>query len=309
MIIRKRTRGISAAVVLLVGMVVLLVGATVAYLALGSNRNPGVADTMILATTQSSYNSSSVVQQYSSQSTATSGNGSVASSQSTSGNSSSILVQIPVTYTSANSSSGLMLSLSLAGFSNGTLGVSVEESNVRDAFNNVSAAQDWPYSQTALQSSGCYCSNAGILPMGFAVFKGYLTSADYASAQALTVCNSSIPDASCSAGSGAAPTSYGFIPDSDAAAVYDPQLVGQYDMQASASVDGFWSGSSSSAQFTPFPAGNYTVIAGDEWGQLLVLHFGIVTPSGTQPSNESPIPLTASLPTRAAEPLPDPTRG
>jgi hypothetical protein len=38
---------------------------------------------------------------------------------------------------------------------------------------------------------------------------------------------------------------------------------------------GYWTGNSPSAAFTNFESGIYTVVAGDEWGALVFVHFTV----------------------------------
>lgn len=42
-------------------------------------------------------------------------------------------------------------------------------------------------------------------------------------------------------------------------------------VDASIAANGYWSGDS----FTSFPSGVYTVVAGDEWGGIAILHFTV----------------------------------
>ncbi len=43
---------------------------------------------------------------------------------------------------------------------------------------------------------------------------------------------------------------------------------------------GYWSGQSSAnemSSFAPFALGTYTVLAGDQWGQVVILHFRVTS--------------------------------
>ena len=285
--------GIAASLVVLAVIVVAVAGAATAYVTLDVNGSSTVTTASSTTTYLPPVNVTT--QQGTTQSSTSDSNTSAASVQTVQQNATDPF-QIPVSYASVNSSMGLGLSLQLSGFPNGTLKITATESNTMNAFNNVSAAQDWPYSQGVLQSySSAYGSSSNILlPMGVAIFSGYLDAGDYASAQPLTLCNDAIQGTSCTA-SGPTPTSYGYSPASDYAAVYAPQFVGNYATQLETLTSGSWTGGSTSPQFTAFPLGNYTVIAGDEWGQLLILHFGVVTVHGSSSQPYSPLVGTARL--------------
>jgi len=47
-------------------------------------------------------------------------------------------------------------------------------------------------------------------------------------------------------------------------------------MTAKVTASGFWAGSRPNATFSNFIPGSYTVVGGDEWGALVILHFTIV---------------------------------
>jgi hypothetical protein len=276
--------GIAGSSIFLVVIAIVLLGAGIVYIGLsGGNDASTTQSTSEDTTSVTNSTASSQWVTTSSSSSASTGNG---TSSSTSADNSPGLIQIPMSSTStSDSSTGLELSLNLTGFSNGTLRVSAEEYNPRSTTDNVSAADEWSYSQQALQGYSGSCSNA-VLPVGIAVFKGFYVSNSFASAEALTIFNGATPGTSCSAtsssGTPSAVTSYGFSPSSNFASVYTSQgLLRGYTIQLSDWTSGSWTGigTSSSPQFTPFPNGNYTVVAGDEWGQVVLLHFGVVRPS------------------------------
>lgn len=177
---------------------------------------------------------------------------------------------------------GLNLTLSAVGFYNGTLAIHAYVTNFRSVANNLTAAADWPYPAGQMRSYSGDCSDA-VLPLGITILKGDFDSGNYASAQALELYNSAVPGTSCSTQT-LNPTSYGFGPMNNYAAVYAPQFTGNYATDIEILTSGSWTttGSASAAQFTRFSAGNYTLIAGDEWGQLALLHFSVVmTSSGS----------------------------
>jgi hypothetical protein len=291
----RRVNGIAGPSIFLAALVIILVGAGIAYFSLSSGSgqaSTGQNTTLGITTTLS--NSTTGAQGTSSQSSSTiADNGTETSTEQAATGP----LQIPVSSASAsNSSIDLRLDLNLVGFPNGTLRISADEYNTQNTIVNISAAADWPYSQTTLQSYNGSCSNA-ILPLGIAVFQGYFVSSDLPSAQAATIYDGSSAGTSCTtSGNSTAttPTQFVFYSLGDSAAVYTSKgFMGNYNVQLSVWTSGSWTSSASTMTFNPFPNGNYTVMAGDEWGQLVLLHFGVVHSSSPQTS-AFPINLGAS---------------
>jgi hypothetical protein len=52
-------------------------------------------------------------------------------------------------------------------------------------------------------------------------------------------------------------------------------------ISAGDSYTGYWTGSLATAAFHPFPPGVYTVLAEDEWGDVVLLHFTVNSSSST----------------------------
>lgn len=210
--------------------------------------------------------------------------GNVGSSQTSSTSSASITTSMPTTTaTSAGSTStsakspatGLELSLSLNGSSvsdGGDINATVVEVNTLTTTDNVSASRDWPIGSLAVGPCGQLNS-----PVGIAVLSGNYDAANVSSGVALQIYNPAVY---------ACPVvlsgidGFLFQPSSDNATVYGSCGSGAcFNETASAtlSVTGYWTGGPST--FTNFPSGVYTVVAGDEWGGLAILHF-MVTGSG-----------------------------
>ncbi len=203
-------------------------------------------------------------------------------------NATSAVFQIPTPSGSdTDTSLAISLQLSLAP-SNGSLGeIVIREDllNVLNTRNNVSAKQDWLYSPNYLNPFDP-CGPPG--PLGFAVFQGYYDRSNYSSATALTLYNSSIPFF-CTTNIFPI-TYYLFNASSDVASSYTsngPQYPSGegFPLAVSYSTGGYWTGGyfQSSSEFHYFPRGTYTVIATDEWGQLVILHFDVVSPVITWP--------------------------
>jgi hypothetical protein len=132
----------------------------------------------------------------------------------------------------------------------------------------VSAAHDWPIG--GLASGPCGPLN---IPVGIAVLSGYYDAANVTSGKALQVYNPGVY--ACPAIISGI-TSYLFQPSSDNATVYgscQPSACFNETVSATVSVTGYWTGGPST--FTSFPSGVYTVVAGDEWGGLAILHFTV----------------------------------
>ena len=190
----------------------------------------------------------------------------------TSGTSASSTASSAATSTNAKSpGSGLELSLTLNSSSISTgeeITATAVDVNTMTTADNLSAAKDWPVGNLAVGPCGQLNS-----PVGIAVLSGYYNAANVSSGKALQIYNPAVY---------ACPAilsgidGYLFQPSSDDATVYGS--CGQaacFNETASAtiSVGGFWTAGPST--FTSFPSGVYTVVAGDEWGGVAVLHFAM----------------------------------
>jgi hypothetical protein len=173
----------------------------------------------------------------------------------------------------SNSVSGLSLSLSLdsATYEQGqSVNITVDEVNTLTKTNNVSAAGNWP-------SPGLSVGPCGTLnyPFGIAIFQGYHTVGDLSSLTPLKLDN---PNAVYNCPMILAEIStYAFQPSGDSADVFqlggvEPVLTEQMNVQMHPT--GYWTGNPNGI-LTGFAPGVYTVVAGDEWGALVILHFTV----------------------------------
>ena len=178
-----------------------------------------------------------------------------------------------VNYAASNSVSSLSLSLSLdsATYAPGqTVNIAVDEINTLKKTNSVSAAGNWAF--PGLSVGPCGTLN---YPFGIAIFQGYYTAGDLKSITPLKLDN---PDAAYPCPLILADIStYSFQSSGDTAEVFqlggvDPVLTEA--MNAQIHPAGYWTGSPNGA-LTNFVPGVYTVVAGDEWGALVVLHFTV----------------------------------
>jgi hypothetical protein len=210
---------------------------------------------------------------------------------------------IPVTSSSSlNSSTGLRLNLSLHANSNGTLTVAFDEFNTLDHVNNVTASGKWSFGGTGTNVSLWAQEGCGpFLPAGYEVLRGNYGQNNFTEGTPLTL-TAQLVGLFCIAND---PTPYyAFQPLSDVAGTYQyrniPSLAGIYNVTIDSSYasaggwSGFWTGSTSQGGagnvvggncpdanstsgcplvLNPFPLGPYTVVAADEWGQVVVLHF------------------------------------
>ncbi|MGA2572976.1 MAG: hypothetical protein ABSF36_02060 [Candidatus Methanomethylicaceae archaeon] len=71
--------------------------------------------------------------------------------------------------------------------------------------------------------------------------------------------------------------SYTFQPISDMASVNAPYPNFNLSMVSSVTASGYWTGGLlGHTEFSNFSSGIYTVAGGDEWGQLILLHFVVI---------------------------------
>lgn len=189
--------------------------------------------------------------------------------------------QIPnSTVSSLNSTLGLDLQLFVAP-SNGTFGldISAEVLNARDVSNNVTDEDLWWYSSSALNPF-TDCGSPG--SVGFGIFRGYFNLTNTSIPATLPLYNNSGTTTwVCSTSGYGYPHSFSFLPQSDEAELIDTsgQSVGSEIISIYDTVDGYWY--NGGPTFQQFPAGNYTIIAADEWGQVAFLHFTVVPPSSS----------------------------
>lgn len=202
--------------------------------------------------------------------------------------SSTIYKPFPLSGESTNASLGLQLELALNSsllLSRGGVDLNVTVSNILNAPNNVTSSKAWPVSDLALGPCGTVN-----YPMGVGIFHGYYSQNNISSAGKLL----SIYDP----GEYMCPMilsniySYQFKPHSDSSQVMGSCSSGtcfEITTTSEAEAGGFWN---SARNYTSFPSGTYTVVAGDEWGQMVILHFvvdsvstlTINTASSTKPS-------------------------
>jgi hypothetical protein len=183
-------------------------------------------------------------------------------------------IQIPVASAStSNSSLGvqLVLQLSTSGPSGGNLTIRLGAVNLRNSTNVVPYADKWAYDPGSISwSDGCALPG----PLAFGVFNGNLTATGYKDAQSLALFNTNIMR-SCTET---------LVPTS---------LTPLGNKTVGSSTGGYWTGgyeSSTLGAFTTFPPGTYSVMAEDEWGQILLLQFAVTGTTTTTTTEQSTTP-------------------
>ena len=174
---------------------------------------------------------------------------------------------------SSQSANGLELSLSLDAATYQLyqdVSIVIDEKNTLSKTNRVSTSNKRPLS--GLNLGPC---NQGS-PFGVAVFSGYYSSADVLKGTPLIIFD---PNGvyHCPAFSWAEGAVYEFKPLSDNATVVGSCVPPcSYDLQINQELQlsHYWTGSYP-ATINSFNPGVYTVVAGDEWGALVVLHFTV----------------------------------
>ncbi len=175
------------------------------------------------------------------------------------------------TNTTSKSVKGLSLSLTLNSttFQPGQeISVIIDEQNTLATVNNVSTSNRWPLRGLSLGPCG-----ALNYPFGVAIFQGYYTPSNVSSATPLQLYK---PDIYFCPVILAEINSYAFQPSSDIANVFgscDPNpCFSDFKISSEVTVMGYWT---NGQEATPsnFTSGVYTVVGGDEWGTIAVLHF------------------------------------
>ena len=176
---------------------------------------------------------------------------------------------------SSKSVNGLELSLSLDSktYQSGQqVGIYIDEKNTLSKTNTITASAKWPI-------SGLGVGPCGVLnyPFGIVIFKGSYTAAYISSGVPLQIyepniyhCPMILTDIS----------SYVFQPLSDNAAVFQmsestASFTAGMNAEFEPAPTGYWASNEVGAAFTNFEPGVYTIVAGDEWGALAVVHFTV----------------------------------
>jgi rhodanese-related sulfurtransferase len=144
------------------------------------------------------------------------------------------------------------------------LQINVSEYNTLSTTNNVAAGTHWGVSGLTIGA----CPNINVMPFGVAVFQGKYNAQNVSQGTPLELF-AAVPCAQLIR----LITGYDFLPNSSNAAIMPGGDLGSpTPMSASESVNGTYA---QGFQLTPFAAGTYTVVAGDEWGDLEFLYVSV----------------------------------
>jgi hypothetical protein len=164
---------------------------------------------------------------------------------------------------SSKSASGLSLSLSLDSTTyqpRQQVTIVIDETNTLSKTNRVYTADKWPL--TGLSVSPCGTLN---YPFGVAIFQGNYTTANVSSAMPLTLFYPGELHGCPMILSGI--SSYVFQSLNDVAAIYQISNTEPFIEKINTEVQ--------TNGLTDADSGVYTVVAGDEWGNMVVLHFTV----------------------------------
>jgi len=183
---------------------------------------------------------------------------------------------IGINTSSIKSANGLSLTLSLDAktYQQGQkVNITIDEKNTLFKTNNVPVSGNWPMDELTL-AGPC---NVIPYPFGIAILPGYYTSADYRKAIQLKLykpdtyigCINPIPSDF---------SIYNFKQQSDVATMSsesNPQLISTIPLYVPITLTNYWTGAYPAAVQHNFDPGVYTIVAGDEWGALVILHFTV----------------------------------
>jgi hypothetical protein len=172
---------------------------------------------------------------------------------------------------SSASANGLILFLALDSTTyqlGQEVSIAVDERNTLSTMNNVSATDKLPS-----EFMSGFTNEPSPLPFGIAVFKGNYALSNYSNATPLIIRDPSEVYIGITV---VTPTSYSFQPLSDTAILNggNYNFVNGLKLQYEIGVNGYWLNIASTTS-TNFEAGVYTVVAGDEWGALVLVHFTV----------------------------------
>ena len=187
---------------------------------------------------------------------------------------------LPTSAETTNSTLGLKLSLSVNSTSvrsGSNINVTVTITNVLKSMNNVSGKWDWANQIVANSSASTFpCPHWD----NFVIVNGYYSESNISTASPLWL----IPPHESLACPYLNWTSYLFKPQSYNATVF-PNGYYPYNLTTKALVQGYYTTPqgyvlpNKNLPPPPFPTGIYTIAAGDEWGQMVILHIVVVSSS------------------------------
>jgi hypothetical protein len=147
----------------------------------------------------------------------------------------------------------------------------ITESNTLSKMNKLDISAKWPMSGLSLG----ICGTDGY-PFGVIVFQGSYTTSNLSSATPLELYDPNTYVVGCMPPVSNV-TAYAFNPSSDIATLDGDATNGSTTFEMSAEVIGGinWVGNPPNAVQQYFEPGVYTVVGGDEWGNMVILHFTV----------------------------------
>jgi hypothetical protein len=175
---------------------------------------------------------------------------------------------------SSKSANGLSLSLSLDAKTykpGDTINMVISETNTLSKMNNILVSDKWPVSGLSVDLCGTES-----FPFGVVVMQGDYTTDDISTAIPLILYNPNMI-VQCYIPPVLNVKAYDFKPSSDIATINGstPNQTATIEMSTKISMWSYWAGSPPNAVQHNYDPGDYTVVAGDEWGNLLIVHFTV----------------------------------
>lgn len=152
--------------------------------------------------------------------------------------------------------------------------ITINEKTILPIENKIHAADEWPVHGLTLTPCGTLN-----YPFGISILQGYYDAKGVAAITPLQLFDPNVAYHCPMILAGI--VSYDFQPVSNIALIrtsWDSEpgaIKMSINMTTKVTSAGFWTGSRSSATFSNFTPGIYTVVGGDEWGALVILHFTI----------------------------------
>jgi hypothetical protein len=182
-------------------------------------------------------------------------------------------VSVGVNTAAVTGANGLRLSLTMDAktYQSGQeIKISVDEMNELSKINDIPVSDNWGMAGLMRMYLGpCGYPN---IPVGIAVFPGDIAADDISTVIPLHLYDPSLPFG-CTAVM--TPTSYSFKPSSDKADVIGDIVAKNQQINYGITLKGFWT-TDAVSHFSYFNPGEYTVISGDEWGNVVLIHFSIL---------------------------------
>jgi len=224
--------------------------------------------------------------------------------QSGAGNTTATTTSTEVTVQSTTAAEGLRLSISVTPsetYSGSSFSVDISDSNTLATTNAPKITGSPKADGTTLALGPC-----NQLPLGFGIWQGYYSMGNLSAAPPLTLFQPGVYD--CPA---EFPIAYfSFSPSSDNVSLYSqqpksgnatvPTEMWTMPDAFTQGISGYWTDQGTFQQFQP---GFYTLVGGDDYGQLAIVHFYVVqsmTTSTTTTSSQSSTSFSGTVPPAAS---------